>query len=168
MSGNRILNSAAKNKNDEFYTLYDDIQKELNCYLDYDENVFKDKTILLPCDDPEWSNFTKFFAANFERYKIKKLISTSYATNSKKLISVRKFLCLKWKVRTSTKKLPIHAEKFLSSTKIITAAKNFISTIWNGVILKATAIFAASKSKNFLPKPTLSLPIRRSVCFANF
>ena len=85
MAGNRILNSAAKNKNDEFYTLYDDIQKELNCYLDYDENVFAGKTILLPCDDPEWSNFTKFFAANFERYKIKKLISTSYATDSKKI-----------------------------------------------------------------------------------
>jgi hypothetical protein len=39
----------------------------------------------LPCDDPEWSNFTKFFAQNFERLKLKKLISTSYAPDSKKL-----------------------------------------------------------------------------------
>jgi hypothetical protein len=41
------------------------------------------KTILLPCDDPEWSNFTKFFAQNFERFGLKKLISTSYAPDSK-------------------------------------------------------------------------------------
>ncbi len=85
MADNSALNSAAKNKNDEFYTQFNDIQRELNCYLDYDENVFKDKTILLPCDDPDWSNFTRFFVANFKRYKMKKLISTSYATNSKKV-----------------------------------------------------------------------------------
>ena len=85
MARNEILNSAMKNKNDEFYTQYYDIQRELNCYLDFDENVFKDKTILLPCDDPDWSNFTRFFVANFKRYKMKKLISTSYATNSKKV-----------------------------------------------------------------------------------
>jgi hypothetical protein len=45
--------------------------------------VFRGKTVLLPCDDPEWSNFTKFFAQNFERFGLKKLISTSYAANSK-------------------------------------------------------------------------------------
>jgi hypothetical protein len=39
----------------------------------------------LPCDDPEWSNFTKYFAQNFERFGLKKLISTSYAHNSKQL-----------------------------------------------------------------------------------
>jgi hypothetical protein len=44
---------------------------------------FSGKTVLLPCDDPEWSNFTKFFAQNFERFGIKKLISTSYAPESK-------------------------------------------------------------------------------------
>jgi hypothetical protein len=52
-------------------------------YLDYDLNTFMGKTILLPCDDPEWSNFTKFFAQNFERFGLKKLISTSYAPDSK-------------------------------------------------------------------------------------
>ena len=46
--------------------------------------MFRGKTILLPCDDPEWSNFTKFFAQNFERFGLKKLISTSYAQESKK------------------------------------------------------------------------------------
>ena len=39
----------------------------------------------MPCDDPEWSNFTKFFAQNFERFGIKELISTSYAHSSKHL-----------------------------------------------------------------------------------
>ena len=84
MAGNKNLNSAAKAKNDEFYTQIEDIQRELNCYLEYDKNVFRDKTVLLPCDDPQFSNFTRFFALNFELYGIKKLISTSYAANSKK------------------------------------------------------------------------------------
>ena len=59
---NESLSAAKKGKNDEFYTQYHDIEKEMNAYLDYDKNVFRDKTILLPCDDPEWSNFTKYFA----------------------------------------------------------------------------------------------------------
>ena len=81
--GNENLRNAKVAKNDEFYTQYPDIQKEINAYLEYDPNVFKDKTILLPCDDPEWSNFTKFFAQNFENFGLKKLISTSYAKASK-------------------------------------------------------------------------------------
>ena len=81
----RDLGNARKNKNDEFYTQFSDIQKEMNAYLEYDPNVFRDKTILLPADDPEWSNFTKFFAQNFERFGLKKLISTSYAYESKKI-----------------------------------------------------------------------------------
>ena len=80
---NDTLDNAKKNKNDEFYTLYEDIQKELNAYLEYNPDTFKDKTVLLPCDDPEWSNFTRFFAQNFEMLGLKKLISTSYATESK-------------------------------------------------------------------------------------
>ena len=82
---NKNLSAAKNAKNDEFYTQYADIQKEVNAYLEYDENVFRGKTILLPCDDPEWSNFTKFFAQNFERFGLKKLISTSYAIESKKI-----------------------------------------------------------------------------------
>ena len=79
------MHRAKKNKNDEFYTQFSDIQKEVNSYIEYNPDAFKDKTILLPCDDPEWSNFTKFFAQNFERFKIKKLISTSYAYDSKNI-----------------------------------------------------------------------------------
>lgn len=82
---NSNLTKAKNAKNDEFYTQYHDIEKEINAYLDYDENVFRNKTLLLPCDDPEWSNFTKYFAQNFERFGLKKLISTSYAHNSKQL-----------------------------------------------------------------------------------
>ena len=80
---NKTLRAAKDTKNDEFYTQFSEIQREINAYLEYDPNVFKGKTILLPCDDPEWSNFTKFFAQNFERFGLKKLISTSYAIDTK-------------------------------------------------------------------------------------
>lgn len=85
MANNSNLGAAKAAKNDEFYTQYADIQKEINAYLEYDPNVFRGKTVLLPCDDPEWSNFTKFFAQNFELFGLKKLISTSYAVESKKI-----------------------------------------------------------------------------------
>lgn len=78
------LVKAKNDKNDEFYTQYHDIETEINAYLDFNPDVFKGKTVLLPCDDPEWSNFTKYFAQNFERFGLKKLISTSYAAHSKK------------------------------------------------------------------------------------
>ncbi|MBP9096713.1 MAG: adenine-specific methyltransferase EcoRI family protein [Ignavibacteria bacterium] len=81
---NSNLTNAKIAKNDEFYTQYRDIEKEINAYLDFNPTTFKGKTILLPCDDPEWSNFTKYFAQNFERLGLKKIISTSYASNSKK------------------------------------------------------------------------------------
>ena len=80
---NSNLTNAKRAKNDEFYTQYLDIEKEVAAYLEYNPDVFRGKTILLPCDDPEWSNFTKFFAQNFERFGLKKLISTSYAADSK-------------------------------------------------------------------------------------
>ena len=80
---NKNLSAAKKAKQDEFYTQMNDIQAEINAYLDFDENTFRGKTVLLPCDDPEWSNFTLFFAQNFERLGLKKLISTSYAPESK-------------------------------------------------------------------------------------
>ena len=80
---NTNLTSAKNAKNDEFYTQYHDIEKEINAYLEFNPDVFRGKTVLLPCDDPEWSNFTKFFAQNFVRFGLKKLISTSYAAESK-------------------------------------------------------------------------------------
>ena len=78
--------TAAKTaRKDEFYTQYIDIEKEMNTYLEFDESVFRDKTVLLPCDDPEWSNFTKYFAQNFEKLGLKKLISTSYSPSLRTL-----------------------------------------------------------------------------------
>jgi hypothetical protein len=80
---NNGLSAAKKSKNDEFYTQYPDIEKEMNAYLEFNPDVFRNKTVLLPCDDPEWSNFTKYFAQRFQDLGLKKLISTSYAPNSK-------------------------------------------------------------------------------------
>lgn len=80
---NTTLSEAKNAKNDEFYTQYEDIQREINAYLEYNPDVFRGKTVLLPCDDPEWSNFTRFFAQNFENFGLKKLISTSFAHESK-------------------------------------------------------------------------------------
>ncbi len=81
---NQNLSNAKTAKNDEFYTQYHDIEVEVNAYLEYNKDVFRGKTVLLPCDDPEWSNFTKFFAQKFQTLGLKKLISTSYAPESKK------------------------------------------------------------------------------------
>ena len=82
MSDNEGLHISKKQKNDEFYTQYSDIEAEMNAYVEFNPDVFRGKTILLPCDDPEWSNFTKYFACNFERFGLKKLISTSYAKSA--------------------------------------------------------------------------------------
>ena len=76
---NENLNRAQEAQKDEFYTQFQDIEKEVNAYLELNPDVFRDKTILLPCDDPEWSNFTKFFALNFDYFGLRKLISTCYA-----------------------------------------------------------------------------------------
>ena len=81
---NTNLKEAKAAKNDEFYTQFHDIEIEMNAYLEYDPDVFRGKIVLLPCDDPEWSNFTRYFAAKFDELGLKKLISTSYAPDSKK------------------------------------------------------------------------------------
>ena len=80
---NKTLTKAKAAKNDEFYTQFYDIETEMEAYLDYNRYVFRGKTVLLPCDDPEWSNFTRYFAQNFEALGLKKLISTSFAPESK-------------------------------------------------------------------------------------
>ena len=75
---NDSMTAAKRAKNDEFYTQFNDIQKEVNAYREYDADVFRGKTILLPCDDAEWSEFVQFFLLNFDRYGLKRLIGTSY------------------------------------------------------------------------------------------
>lgn len=85
-SVNRSLNqglSAAKAaKKDEFYTQYIDIQKEVEAYLEYDPKTFRDKVVYCNCDDPFESNFFKYFAANFNKLGLKRLITTSYDGSS--------------------------------------------------------------------------------------
>lgn len=75
---NSNLTSAKKAKNDEFYTQYADIQKEIEAYLDFNKDTFKGKVVYCNCDDPLESNFFGFFADNFKRLKLKRLITTSY------------------------------------------------------------------------------------------
>lgn len=76
MAGNKTLRQADKNKNDEFYTQLSDIERELNHYREQ----FKDKVIFLNCDDPEYSNFWKYFELNFTVLGLKKLVATHYET----------------------------------------------------------------------------------------
>jgi hypothetical protein len=71
------LHSAKKAKMDEFYTQISDIEKELQHYIPH----FKDKIVFCNCDDPEWSNFWKYFELNFSRFGLKKLISTHFETD---------------------------------------------------------------------------------------
>lgn len=75
---NSNLTSAKKAKNDEFYTQYPDIQKEIGAYLMYDPDTFKGKVVYCNCDDPFESNFFRYFTLNFKRLGLKRLITTSY------------------------------------------------------------------------------------------
>lgn len=75
---NRSLSAAKAAKQDEFYTQYVDIQKEVEAYLEFDPDTFRGKIVYCNCDDPFESNFFKYFAANFNKLGLKKLISTSY------------------------------------------------------------------------------------------
>ena len=75
---NKDLHKANKAKNDEFYTQISTIEKELGHY----KNYFKNKTVFCNCDDPEESNFWKYFTLNFEFLGLKKLISTHFEKTS--------------------------------------------------------------------------------------
>ena len=82
----RNLNTAKKNKEDEFYTQLDDINKELQHYKKH----FKNKIIYCNCDDPRISNFFKYFSLNFEHLELKKLITTCYKNQDWNLFSAEK------------------------------------------------------------------------------
>ena len=74
MANKKNLENAKKNKNDEFYTRREDIERELKNYRDH----FNNKTVFCNCDDPEYSNFYFFFKEQFDRLKLKKLITIHY------------------------------------------------------------------------------------------
>jgi len=75
---NANLTRAKNTKNDEFYTQWADIEKEVQAYLELNPDVFRGKTVLCPCDDPYESNFFKYFALSFNTYGLKKLVATCY------------------------------------------------------------------------------------------
>lgn len=75
---NQNLGAARVAKQDEFYTQYVDIQKEVEAYLEFDPDSFRGKVVYCNCDDPFESNFFKYFAANFNKLDLKRLITTSY------------------------------------------------------------------------------------------
>ena len=75
---NKDLTSAKRAKNDEFYTQYGDIQKEMEAYLEYNPDVFRGKVVYCNCDDPFESNFFRYFVLNFNKLGLKQLITTSY------------------------------------------------------------------------------------------
>ena len=80
---NSNLHAAKVAKNDEFYTRFEDINFEINLVEHGYRPFFKDKVVYCNCDDPEESNFWKFFKARFNGLKLKKLISTHYDQEGK-------------------------------------------------------------------------------------
>jgi len=83
---NRNLNTAKKKKNDEFYTQYEDVKKEIDHYADQ----LKDKIIFCNCDDSNQSNFYKYFSDNFEILGLKELISSNADFRSEESIDILK------------------------------------------------------------------------------
>lgn len=77
-ASNTQLHQAKIAKNDEFYTQYIDIQKEVEAYLEYNPDTFRGKVVYNNCDDPYESNFFRYFVLNFEKLGLKQLITTSY------------------------------------------------------------------------------------------
>lgn len=73
MGTRNTLNDAKRRKADEFYTSYEDIEKEMKYYTHF----FKDKTVYCNCDNHD-SNFRKYFFDNFDKLGLKRLICTSY------------------------------------------------------------------------------------------
>ncbi len=80
---NRSMNAAKATKQDEFYTQLSDIEKELRYYTKH----FKNKAVLCNCDDPKVSNFFHYFAHNFEKLRLKRLLTTCYKNQDADLFS---------------------------------------------------------------------------------
>ncbi len=88
---NQSLHAAKATKQDESYTQYVDIQKEVEAYLEFDPDTFRGKVVYCNCDDPFESNFFKYFAANFNKLGLKKLITTSYKSDNADLFSLHDY-----------------------------------------------------------------------------
>lgn len=71
---NKLLQQAKRSKKDEFYTQLSDIERELQHYT----GQFRGKTVYCNCDDPQTSNFFRYFALNFKELGLRKLIASCY------------------------------------------------------------------------------------------
>ncbi|MCY4154479.1 MAG: hypothetical protein OXD47_00495 [Gammaproteobacteria bacterium] len=80
---NRNLHTAKNKKDDEFYTQLTDIANELQYY----EPHFEGGTVYCNCDDPTVSNFVQYFAQNFHRLKLKRLIGSCYKSKERDMFS---------------------------------------------------------------------------------
>ena len=87
MSNNSNMNKAKSVKYDEFYTQLSDIENELKYYKEH----FLGKVVYCNCDDPEWSNFWKYFVINFNHIGLKRLISTHYEMDGSSSYSLEYF-----------------------------------------------------------------------------
>jgi hypothetical protein len=109
---NSNLFNAKRAKNDEFYTQYADIQKEIEAYLEYNPNVFRGKVVYCNCDDPFESNFFRYFVLNFNKLGLKQLITTSYKPSP--VANTQLELFGEYKTLTKSKGRPkITANKFI-------------------------------------------------------
>lgn len=85
MSKNSNLNKANKAKNDEFYTQLIDIEEELQHY----ESHFKDKVVYCNCDNPEQSNFWRYFEENFKYLGLTALVSTYFTKEEESYCTIK-------------------------------------------------------------------------------
>jgi hypothetical protein len=108
MAKNKNLNIAKCVKNDEFYTQYEDIEKEVKAYLENNTNLFKDKVIYCNCDNPYQSNFFKYFIVNFNKLRIKQLITTNYKPAYKFVINEVGDIDIKMRLEEIVKRLQIN------------------------------------------------------------
>ncbi|MBQ2892218.1 MAG: adenine-specific methyltransferase EcoRI family protein [Bacilli bacterium] len=146
MANNESLKNAKNKKDDEFYTEYADIEREMNAYLEFNPETFKDKVVLLPCDDPEWSNFTRYFAQNFELLGLKKLISTSYANDKKSAVFVQLSLFEQDSPKYDKRKTNSHGKIFTLDRDINKSGKIDINDIeWD--YLKGDGDFRSNEVK---------------------
>ena len=167
MADNKNLKKASKSKSDEFYTQFADIQKEVNAYLEYNPDVFRNKTILLPCDDPEWSNFTKFFAQNFEKFGLKKLISTSYANDKKNEVLVQLSLFEKESPKFDKSKTNSHGKIFTLDRDTNKSGKIDINDLeWN--YLKGDGDFNSEEVKKLRDEADIIITNPPFSLFRNF
>lgn len=72
MSNEALNRCRSATDNDEFYTLYEDLESEVKHY----HSQLKGKTVYCNCDNPLQSNFVRYFVRNFRHIGLRRLIAT--------------------------------------------------------------------------------------------